>query len=143
MKSCAIELAEAEQSLAFLRNGCCVSRDKVYQCKQKIERLEKCIMDITQDPEIVLTQKMNQICIQTNDYPTTSRNEDVVSTSRIQASRVNRAIEKVKEIQRKKSLALGGSQMMNNIVPHQALKRKCEKTVQTYTRNATPTKVRA
>jgi nucleosome binding factor SPN SPT16 subunit len=104
-------------------------------------------MDFTEDPETMLIQKMSQMCIQTNDYPTNSRNEDAVSTSRMQVLRANRAIEKVKEIQRKKSLTLRESQMMmNNIVPHQALKRKCENTVQvlqTYTRNATPTKVRA
>ncbi|XP_050484629.1 uncharacterized protein LOC126870714 isoform X1 [Bombus huntii] len=42
VKNCAIGLAEAEQSLAFLRNACCISRDKIDRCKQKIEQLEKC-----------------------------------------------------------------------------------------------------
>lgn len=145
MKSCAIELAEAEQSLAFLRNACCVSRDKVYQCKRKIERLEKCIMDFTEDRETTLTLKMNQMCIQPEDCPTTSRNEDAVSTPRTHLMRTNPLIEKVRTAQRKRSLALREFHIMNNIVLYQAFRRECEyrmRALQKYKENLKPMKVK-
>lgn len=77
MKSCAIELAE--QNLVFLRNACCINRDKLYQCKLKLEQLKKCLMNFTEDQETMLTLKMSQLCVKSNDSPKTDKKDAVLT----------------------------------------------------------------
>ncbi|KAF3429739.1 hypothetical protein E2986_13744 [Frieseomelitta varia] len=102
VKSCAIELAEAEQSLAFLRNACSIGREKVDRCKQTIERLEKSFANLTQDREVALLLKMNQICVQAKGDPRTDW-KDAVLTPQEELQRANQAITKA---ERQRSLAL-------------------------------------
>lgn len=91
MNSCAIELAEAEQSVAFLRNVCSTSRDKVERCKQKLEQLEKSLSDLTDDREIALLLKMEQLRIRGKDCPRSDW-QDAVVISQEELTRVNQAI---------------------------------------------------
>lgn len=101
MNSCAIELAEAEQSVAFLRNVCSTSRDKVERCKQKLEQLEKSLSDLTDDREIALLLKMEQLRIRGKDCPRSDW-QDAVVISQEELTRVNQAISRA---ERERSVA--------------------------------------
>lgn len=101
VNSCAIELAEAEQSLAFLRNMCSTSRDKVERCKQKLEQLEKSLSDLTNDREIALLLKMKQLRIRAKGCPKSDW-QDAVVISQEELSHVNQAISKA---ERERSVA--------------------------------------
>lgn len=101
MNSCAIELAEAEQSVAFLRNVCSMSRDKVERCKQKLEQLEKSLSDLTDDREIALLLKMEQLRIRGKDCPRSDW-QDAVVISQEELTRVNQAISRA---ERERSVA--------------------------------------
>ncbi|XP_043600284.1 uncharacterized protein LOC122575439 isoform X9 [Bombus pyrosoma] len=150
VKSNAIELAEAEQSLTFLRNACYISRDKVDQCKQKIERLEECIMDCTENIDTTLALKMGQMCIEPNDCPRTywkDRKENAVSSLNKPMMRVHRTIQKlkIKSVKKIKSSALKEFQIINNAGLYQAHHRECVNRVQNlqkYKGNVQPKKRR-
>ncbi|KOX79719.1 WD repeat-containing protein 96 [Melipona quadrifasciata] len=123
VKSCAIELAEAEQSLAFLRNACSIGREKVDRCKQTIERLEKSFADLTQDRDVALLLKMNQICVQAKGDPHTDW-KDAVLTPQEELERANQAITKA---ERQRSLALRRVVDIEKIVSFEEWRHACEK----------------
>ncbi|CAD1472325.1 unnamed protein product [Heterotrigona itama] len=123
VKSCAIELAEAEQSLVFLRNACSIGREKIDRCKQTIERLEKSFADLTQDREIALLLKMNQIYVEAKGDPRTDW-KDAVLTPQEELDRANQAIAKA---ERRRSLAVRRVADMKEIVSFEEWRHACEK----------------
>lgn len=116
-------MAEAEQSLAFLRNACSIGREKVDRCKQTIERLEKSFADLTQDREIALLLKMDQICVQAKGDPRTDW-KDAVLTPQEELERANRAIAKA---ERRRSLAVRRLANIKEIVSFEEWRHACEK----------------
>ncbi|XP_076678258.1 uncharacterized protein LOC143374208 [Andrena cerasifolii] len=61
VRSCAIELAEAEQSLSFYRKTCLIARAAVNRHKEAVQRLEKSLTDLSDDREIRLLLKIGQL----------------------------------------------------------------------------------
>ncbi|CAK9824827.1 Cilia- and flagella-associated protein 43 [Anthophora retusa] len=72
VRSYAIELAEAEQSLTFMRSASSILRTMVNRCKQEIERKENSLTDLaTKDREVSLFLKTGQLHMQAKGCPHT------------------------------------------------------------------------
>ncbi|XP_043265656.1 cilia- and flagella-associated protein 43-like [Colletes gigas] len=91
VRSCAIELAEAEQSLAFYRKACLAARATVNRRKETVQRLEKSLIDLTDDQEVVLILKTGQLQKQPRGE-STSEWEETVLITREELDRVREAI---------------------------------------------------
>ncbi|XP_076296042.1 cilia- and flagella-associated protein 43 [Lasioglossum baleicum] len=61
VRGCAIELAEAEQSLAFHRRACSNARAAVARRKENVLRLEKAMLELLEDQEVRLVLKTGQL----------------------------------------------------------------------------------
>ncbi|XP_078038699.1 cilia- and flagella-associated protein 43 [Augochlora pura] len=61
VRSCAIELAEAEQSLAFYRKACSSARATQGRRKEAILKLEKAMTELMEDQEVRLVLKTGQL----------------------------------------------------------------------------------
>ncbi|XP_076651468.1 uncharacterized protein LOC143358312 isoform X2 [Halictus rubicundus] len=61
VKGCAIELAEAEQSLAFHRRACSSARAAVARRKENVVRLEKAMLELLEDQEVRTVLKTGQL----------------------------------------------------------------------------------
>ncbi|CAL7938344.1 unnamed protein product [Xylocopa violacea] len=96
VKSCAIEMAEAEQSLTFLRNACSIARSTVNQHKEAIERMETSLADLANDRETTLTLKTGQLQIRAKGCPRSDW-RDAVLVPQEELDRVNRAIAKAEQ----------------------------------------------
>ncbi|XP_076629987.1 cilia- and flagella-associated protein 43 [Colletes latitarsis] len=91
VRSCAIELAEAEQSLAFYRKACLAARATVNRRKETVQRLEKSLIDLTDDQEVILLLKTGQLQKQPRGE-STSEWEETVLITREELDRVREAI---------------------------------------------------
>ncbi|XP_054007643.1 cilia- and flagella-associated protein 43-like [Hylaeus anthracinus] len=96
VRSCAIELAEAEQSLAFYRKACLVGRVTVNRRKETVQRLEKSLADLTDDTEVPLVLKTGQLQKQPRG-DSSSEWEEAILIPRRELDRVKEAIVKAGE----------------------------------------------
>lgn len=80
-------------------------------------------MDLTQDREVALLLKMNQICVQAKGDPRTDW-KDAVLTSQDELERANQAITKA---ERQRSLALRRVVDIKEIVSFEEWRHACEK----------------
>ncbi|XP_076759574.1 uncharacterized protein LOC143428525 [Xylocopa sonorina] len=96
VKSCAIEMAEAEQSLTFLRNACSNARSTVNRYKEAIERMKRSLAELANDREITLTLKTEQLQIRAKGCPRSDW-QDAVLVPQEELDRVNRAIAKAEQ----------------------------------------------
>ncbi|XP_017796567.1 PREDICTED: cilia- and flagella-associated protein 43-like [Habropoda laboriosa] len=102
-RSCAIELAEAEQSLTFMRNACSIGRNTANRCKQEIEREEKSLADLSNDREVSLFLKAGQLYMEAKEACPRTDWEHAVFIPREELTRANEAIA---EAERRRSVAL-------------------------------------
>ncbi|XP_033342623.2 cilia- and flagella-associated protein 43 [Megalopta genalis] len=78
MRSCAIELAEAEQSLAFYRRACSNARATQGRRKEAILKLEKAMTELLEDQEVRLVLKTGQLRQQPRGDSTSEWSESVL-----------------------------------------------------------------
>ncbi|OAD51937.1 WD repeat-containing protein 96 [Eufriesea mexicana] len=125
VKSCAIELAEAEQSLTFLRKACTFARDKVDRCKRTIELRQASLeADSSTDRDVALTLKTGQLRMRGKGCPFTDW-EDAVPTPVEEVTRANRAIQ---EAERRRSDALRKLAKVQELVSLEEWRHELEKT---------------
>nr|XP_031847353.1 cilia- and flagella-associated protein 43-like [Nomia melanderi] len=61
VRSCAVELAEAEQSVAFCRRTCSNARAAASRRKETVQRLEKALLELLDDREVPLLLRTGQL----------------------------------------------------------------------------------
>lgn len=96
VRICAIELGEAEQSIAFYRKASLAARTTVNRHKETVQRLEKSLHDLTDDQEVTLVLKTGQLQSQPRG-DSSSEWQDAVLIPRCELDRVHEAIVKAGE----------------------------------------------
>lgn len=96
VRSCAIELAEAEQSLSFYRKTCLIARAAVNRHKEAVQRLEKSLTDLSNDREIRLLLNTGQLQKQPEGV-LRSDWEDSILIPRDELARVKEAVSEAGE----------------------------------------------
>ncbi|CAK9794626.1 hypothetical protein ANTPLA_LOCUS54 [Anthophora plagiata] len=125
VRSYAIELAEAEQSLTFMRSASSILRTMVNRCKQEIERKENSLTDLSaKEREVALFLKTGQLHMQAKGCPRTDW-EDAGLIPREELIRANEAIV---EAERQRFVAM---QKLENIEEIVALEEWRHARVQT------------
>ncbi|XP_026674066.1 uncharacterized protein LOC113465032 [Ceratina calcarata] len=101
VKTRAIELAEAEQSLAFLRNACTIARATVKRHRQTIERMEAALTDFTDEQEVALVLKAEQVQVRIEGCPRTDCQDAVL----IPREELRAVITAIAEAERQRSVS--------------------------------------
>ncbi|KZC11089.1 WD repeat-containing protein 96, partial [Dufourea novaeangliae] len=124
---CAIELAEAEQSLAFHRKMCSIGRASVNRSKETMQQLDESLTDLIADQEVHLLLKTEQL----REQPRGNVTSDWAETVLIPRRELIDTAEAIAAAGRRKMFELRRSINLERTVSREEYRRAClERTME-------------